>query len=184
MKPNLKVHVPAVLALLAALTATPVLAQGKAKGQEKHKDRSEVVQQKRSSERPELQRRDRPDDRYDRRWDDRDRSKGKRKSVPPGWCIGKGNPHNTPENCGTRSDRRYDDRDYDDRDRDRRDDGRRYGSLVEAHDRFYRDLERRCDRRLAERPLDPVWQIRVRAECRAEHDRWHDRYDPDRRTHE
>jgi hypothetical protein len=183
MKPKLKLHAPAMLVLAAALTATPVLAQGKAKGHGKHKDRTEVVQQKSSTGRPELQRRERYDGRNDRRWDDRDRSQTrKRKSVPPGWCIGKGNPHNTPENCGPRRDRRDDDRVYGDRDRDRRDDDRRYRSYEEAHDRFHRDHKRQCDRRLAERPLDPVWQLRVRAECRAEHDRWHDRYDPNRRS--
>src|SRR5690606_17689593 len=65
-------------------------------------------------------RRDRDDrdsrDRYDNRrrrpqatWEDIlfGRDEHGRTRVPPGWCRGRGNPHNTPENCGY-SNRRYD----------------------------------------------------------------------------
>jgi hypothetical protein len=29
------------------------------------------------------------------------------RSAPPGWCQGRGNPHNTAANCGYRTDRAY-----------------------------------------------------------------------------
>ncbi|HET6764504.1 MAG TPA: hypothetical protein VFH27_12560 [Longimicrobiaceae bacterium] len=32
------------------------------------------------------------------------------RSAPPGWCKGRGNPHNTAANCGYRTDRIYRDR--------------------------------------------------------------------------
>lgn len=156
------------LALAGGLTmASPALAQGKSKKHEK-KEKTRVEQVRYDQRRPDLQR----------------RNTGK--SVPPGWCIGKGNPHNTPENCGynngNRRDVRYDRRDdrrYDDR-YDRRTSGR-YGQYAtfaaysRAHDSFHRSHDRQCRERAGRRPLDPTWQLRVRAECKAEHDRWHDR---------
>jgi Ni/Co efflux regulator RcnB len=36
--------------------------------------------------------------------------RGTTRSVPPGWCQGRGNPHNTAVNCGYRTDRIYRDR--------------------------------------------------------------------------
>ncbi|HEX2190714.1 MAG TPA: hypothetical protein VHG51_17530 [Longimicrobiaceae bacterium] len=149
-----------VLALAAMLAAGPADAQGKGNKNKREKDRTEQV------------RRDR-DDRRDRdeRWD-RDVRLERRngRQVPPGWCQGRGNPHNTPENCGyDRRDRRYDDR-Y-----DRRDDDRRYGSFEEAHRAFHRDHDRVCRERASQRPFDVRWQLRVRNECKADHDRWHAR---------
>lgn len=148
-----------VVALAAALAASPVDAQGKGKGKQKEKSRTEQVRT-----------REYRDDRWDQevRLERRD---GKR--VPPGWCRGKGNPHNTPENCGY--DRRRDDRRYDDRYDDRRRDDRRYGSFEEAHRAFHREHDRVCRERAAQRPFDVRWQLRVRTECKAEHDRWHAR---------
>jgi hypothetical protein len=32
------------------------------------------------------------------------------RTTPPGWCQGRGNPHNTAANCGYRTDRIYRDR--------------------------------------------------------------------------
>lgn len=90
--------------------------------------------------------------------------------VPPGWCIGEGNPHGTRANCGYSGWQR-------DRDGWRVGD-RRYRSFEQAHDTFHRQHDLECRARLAERPLDPAWQIRTRAECRAEHERWHQRNDP------
>lgn len=141
------------LALAAVLAAAPADAQGK--GDKKEKSRTEQV------------RREVRDDRWDRdvRLERRDG-----RQVPPGWCQGRGNPHNTPENCGydrrRSDDRRHDDRRYDDR---------RYGSFEEAHRAFHRDHDRICRERAAQRPFDVRWQLQVRNECKAEHDRWHAR---------
>ena len=114
-------------------------------------------------------------------WDDERwrRSSRRHKDVPPGWCTGEGNPHNTVANCGP-GEGRYDRRSgvYRERDGGYRSGDREYGSFNEAHDAFHTHHERVCQDRLAQRPFDPEWQIRVRRECSAEHDRWHDRYDP------
>lgn len=134
--------------------------------------------------------RDRYDDRYDDRRDrndrdDRDRyddrrrrpqatwedilfgrdARGRRR-VPPGWCRGRGNPHNTPENCGY-SNRRYD---WDYRDR-----YGGYGSYVEAHRAFHRALDREYAARARRHPNDPFYLIRLRAEKAADHALWHER---------
>jgi hypothetical protein len=112
------------------------------------------------------------DDRWDLdddRWDYGD--DGRRRDVPPGWCKGKGNPHNTPENCGygaSRRDGRYDDRNepyY----------GDRGGSYEREHQIFHDRHDRECRMRAAERPLDLQWQLRVRQECKVRHDDWHRR---------
>jgi hypothetical protein len=161
-----------MVALAAALAAAPADAQGKGKGKDKNRERTEQV-------------RFREDDRRrddDDRWDDDDvrLERRDRRQVPPGWCRGKGNPHNTPENCGNARDRRrYEDRRDDDR---RYEDGRyddrygRYGSsgsYQEAHQAFHREHDRTCRERASQRAFDPVWQLRVRNECKVEHDRWH-----------
>jgi hypothetical protein len=157
-----------VAALAVALAASPADAQGKGNKNDKNRDRGRTEQV-------------RSRDSDDRRWDDDVRLR--RRDVPPGWCQGKGNPHNTPENCGydrRRDDRRYDDRRYDDRryeDRrydDRRYDGR-YGSYDEAHRAFHRQHDQVCRERASQRPFDPRWQLQVRTECKTEHDRWHAR---------
>ena len=69
------------------------------------------------------------------------------------------------------------DRDYDDYDDDdyRRGDRRGSGSYERAHAEFHRQHDYACRDRAARRPLDPIWQVRVRSECKVEHDRWHDR---------
>jgi hypothetical protein len=185
----------AILAL-SLVAVSPALAQGKgkAKGQARADRESAQVQR----ERPTLQRRgsetvlrpragdrdeavlrpragDRNEDRgdYERRddarWEDilYGDDERRRRDVPPGWCQGRGNPHNTPENCGYSSDRRYD---YD---RDDRYGG--YGSYSEAHTAFHRVLDREYAARSAQRRSDPVYQIRLRADKAADHDRWHER---------
>lgn len=141
------------LALVAMFAATDVAAQKKDK---EHDDREKV---ERRDDRPELELRRRSEDRLE---------DGRRRGVPPGWCKGRGNPHNTVENCGRRGeryDRRYEDRD----------DDRVSGSYEEAHDAYHRNEYARCRARLAERPLDVAWQLRVRAECKRQHDEWHRR---------
>ena len=140
----------ATLGLGLTLSAAPLEAQGKGKGH-KEKDKAERVLDERFGE-------------YGQRAGN---GNGK---VPPGWCKGKGNPHNTPENCGyygMRGDGRW----YDDRDGDRG----RYRSFAEAHESFHRYLDRKYSDLAARRPLDLPYQIRLRAEKATEHDRWHDR---------
>jgi len=156
------------LALSGALLASPAAAQGKGKEEGKSRIRPELIR------REKLRATGRADDR-DRGRADRSRD-GRREGVPPGWCLGRGNPHNTPENCGygaaRRDDRRYDDRRYDDRRYDDRG-GRGYASYERAHEDFHRAHDRQCRMRAAERPLDVGWQLRVWQECRERHEDWH-----------
>ncbi len=174
-----KFNLPLAIALAAALSASPALAQGKGKshGNSGH-DRDRV------------ERRDRDDDHRDeprferRRSDDRVRTSTSR-SVPPGWCQGRGNPHNTAANCRYNSSRREWER-YDDRDRrwesrstwERGTNGQ-YGSSSSsyetAHRNFHYTHDRQCRERAASRPLDLRFQVQVRSECRAIHEDWHRR---------
>lgn len=157
-----------MVALAAALAASPADAQGKGKGNQKERQRTEQARF-----------RDDRDDRRrdDDRWDDVRLERRDSRQVPPGWCRGKGNPHNTRENCGydRRDDRRYDDRRYDDRRYDDRRYDSRSGSYAEAHQIFHRDHDRICRERASQRPFDVRWQLQVRSDCKAEHDRWHAR---------
>jgi hypothetical protein len=101
--------------------------------------------------------------------------------VPPGWCQGQGNPHNTVENCGYRNDGRYDNGRYEDgRYEDGRyEDGRydpdysRSGSYEREHDSFHQYLDRKYSDLASQRRLDVTYQIQLRVEKAAEHDRWH-----------
>ena len=88
--------------------------------------------------------------------------------VPPGWCNGRGNPHNTWENCGYRSTGRNNGRYYDNRSRNVRGSSydRQHADLHSYLDRKYRDLAVR-------RPRDIEYQVRLRAERAREHDNWH-----------
>ena len=145
-------------------------------GGDRYEDRSNDRYEDRSDDRYE----NRNDDRYgdggvrDRRsdssWEDilfgRNRETG-RSNVPPGWCKGRGNPHNTPENCGYSSDRRYD---WDDDDR-----YGGYGSYDQAHTVFHRALDREYAARASQNRTDPLYQLRLRAEKSADHQRWHER---------
>jgi len=163
MKSMRILNVSLMMALAAALGASPAVAQGKGKGQEKgKKQKTEQVDR-------------RYDDRRDGRWEDdvRLERRGDRR-VPPGWCKGKGNPHNTPENCGygASRDRRSDDR-YD---RDRRYDDRSGSSFDREHAEFHRWLDEEYRARAAQRPVtDLSWQVEVRRQKAEEHRRWHER---------
>jgi hypothetical protein len=173
MKQARTIWLTLVLAVGVSLGVTPADAQGKSKENKGGKGKQKVEQV----------RRDRNDDRYERRdvrYDSRDdvRQSGRKKGVPPGWCKGRGNPHNTVANCG-RDGERYDPRDDDRRDR-RSDDRYERGSFEERHDYFHRVHDAQCRERAAQRPLDVRWQIQVRSECSAEHERWHARNDPSR----
>lgn len=133
---------------------------------DEYERRREVLKRDRDRYEDRDDRWDRDDDRWDYGDDDR-----RRRDVPPGWCKGKGNPHNTPENCGYGASRR------DDRYGDRNEPyyGDRGGSYERDHQIFHDRHDRECRMRAAERPLDLQWQIRVRQECKARHDDWHRR---------
>jgi hypothetical protein len=197
-------RVAIAIAAFSIVSVSPAFAQGngKAKGKAKNGQQSEQVQRQRptlqlrpsSSTSPQRAEDRRVEDRRvedrrvdDRRVDDRrvdDRRSGglddilwgndgrARRNVPPGWCRGRGNPHNTPENCGySGSDRRYDDYGSD------RDYGGYggSGSYAEAHAAFHRNLDREYAARAAQRRSDPIYQIRLRTEKAADHQRWHER---------
>lgn len=105
-----------MIGVFALVASTPLDAQAK-KGKT---DRARAAQVRIDRERPTLHLRgsDRHDRRDDRRADRRkvDRRRPitlesilfgrdrleRRRDVPPGWCRGVGNPHNTWENCGGR----------------------------------------------------------------------------------
>lgn len=169
---------------------------GKSKGKARNGQESAQVQRERptlqrrgngnAALRPRVE--DRRDDRYESRdrdryedgrtrerrsnatWEDilfgRDDDR-RRRDVPRGWCQGRGNPHNTPENCGYSSDRRYD--------WDREDRYGGYGSYNQAHAEFHRALDREYSARASQIRSDPISQIRLRAEKAADHQRWHER---------
>lgn len=176
-----KFNLPLALALAAALSASPALAQGKGNGNgNRERDRVE-----------ERERRDRDDDRWDDRRDDRrDQPRFERRSerrVPPGWCRGRGNPHNTAQNCRWNNSRSVWER-YDSRDR-RWEDRTTYergtygngsygssGSYDQAHREFHYTHDRQCRERAAQRPTNLRWQLQVRQECQAIHQDFHRRW--------
>ncbi|HEY0025963.1 MAG TPA: hypothetical protein VGB24_23940 [Longimicrobium sp.] len=183
---TMKFSLPLVLAFAAALSATPADAQkggngnGRGQGQEQRdRDRDDDDRYDRDDDRDERHARDRRDEpRFERR--------GERR-VPPGWCQGRGNPHNTAANCryNSRSSTwerldsrtgRYETRDqYERRTRDSRYGGTS-GSYEEAHREFHYSHDRQCRERASQRPLDIRWQVQVRGECKAAHDEFHRRW--------
>ena len=161
MKNRYATYLPFLLTAAVLATANPSEAQGKGKGNAKNdRGNAERVETRKGNDRPELLRRDADDDRYEDVYDDRT----SRRDVPKGWCQGKGNPHNTVENCGYGSDRI-----------DGISANRRTGSYAEQHDAFHRSLDRKYSVLASDRPLDVRRQIELRAQKSAEHQRWHDR---------
>ena len=136
--------VPFLLALAILLASSPADAQGRGGKKQKEKDRQEEVRWEDYDQRPVLQR---------------------RANVPPGWCKGKGNPHNTVENCGYQSQNGV----Y----RPGNNGGYGNGSYEQQHADFHRYLDDRYRALAAQRPLDIRWQLEVRSQKSAEHDRWH-----------
>ena len=174
---TMKFSLPLVLALAAALAATDAQAQGNGKGQG-NRDRDREEQRDRD-------RRDRDDDRWDDRRNEPRFERRTERRVPPGWCQGRGNPHNTAANC------RYNGRlsqweRYDDRDRrwetrstyERGTSGSTYnrGSYDAAHRDFHYSHDRQCRERAAQRPLDLRYQVQVRQECARIHEDFHRRW--------
>jgi hypothetical protein len=196
-----KLTFPLALAVVAALSAQPALAQkgghgnghGNSGGNGKHQTEARG---NRSHDRDD-------DDRYDRDRDDRRyrnessaRTSDRRleRRVPPGWCIGRGNPHNTVANCGPgnyRYERRYDPRynggvTYDrygnrtsgtyDRYGNRTSGtydryGNRSGTYSnnrDSYEAWKRDHDLRCRELSRQRPLDLRYQLQVRNQCAAE----------------
>ena len=141
------------MGLSLAIAASPADAQGNGRGRQDRDDR-ELADVLRDEE---LRRAGQP----------RGNGAGK---VPPGWCRGVGNPHNTPENCGYSRDsqNRYppDDR-YPVYERDR--------SYEQAHSEFHRQLDAHYNRLATQRPLDLQYQLELQVRKRAEHDDWHRR---------
>jgi hypothetical protein len=166
-------NLPLAIALAAALSASPALAQGNGKS---HGNRHRV--ERRDDDRRDDGRRTEP--RFERRTSSTQR-------VPPGWCRGRGNPHNTAANCRYNSSRRIWER-YDDRDRrwesretyergaNTRYDSRNRGSYDAAHRDFHASHDRQCRARAAQRPLDMPWQLQVRRECAEVHQAFHRRW--------
>ncbi|HEX6750919.1 MAG TPA: hypothetical protein VF092_26765 [Longimicrobium sp.] len=207
---------PLALVVAAALSTSPALAQkgrghGNGGGNGRGHEAKEQQHIRRNDDRDDRVRRSDRDD--DDRWTDRvlrNRTDSYRRSdsyrnsgtlrrrVPPGWCIGRGNPHNTVENCGrgsNRYDRRYDPRynggyTYDNYGRrtDRYgrtvdsygrviNDGRygdgRYGTVYggssrSSFDAWKRQHDANCRALARQRPLDLRWQYQVRSQCAAE----------------
>ncbi|HEX8361401.1 MAG TPA: hypothetical protein VF613_14905 [Longimicrobium sp.] len=177
-----KLSLSALLALAAILSVSPADAQGK--GNDKH-DRP-----RQEARRDDDRERERRDDRWERerREGTRFERRESRRSVPRGWCQGRGNPHNTAANCGYRGDldRVYRDRDGVLRDRNGRvirSDGSVYddranrnggynGSYETAHAEYHRWHDQQCRDR-ASQAGGVTGRLRVAAQCKGEHDAWH-----------
>lgn len=113
---SMKLNVAVGFALVAALSSTPAVAQkGKGNGNGKQQERPRVEVRERDGRRaaPRAERRT-------------------TRRVPPGWCKGRGNPHNTAANCGYHTDRIWRDRNGVWRDR--------YGDRI-SRVGIYRDIE-------------------------------------------
>jgi hypothetical protein len=148
---RLSAVVPAV-AFALFFSSMPALAQGKGQG-------------KGNGRRPQVERAEEP--RLERRGPQEQNVYGAPRGngagkVPPGWCQGVGNPHNTVENCGYNRPG-YDGGYYDDGN----------GSYSRSHEEFHLYLDRKYASLAAERPYDIAYQLRLRADKAAEHDRWH-----------
>jgi hypothetical protein len=163
---NRTMALPLTLVMAALLSAAPAMAQGNSQNRG-NAPRAELREDRDDRDRE----RDRDRPRLDRR-DTRQDARRNTRQVPPGWCIGRGNPHNTPENCGYARDRRADDRVYD---RNRTEDRRAGTSYEQRHADFHRWHDAECRERARRAGLRPAELLRVRTECAREHDEWHRR---------
>ncbi|HYH82221.1 MAG TPA: hypothetical protein VEX86_20600 [Longimicrobium sp.] len=184
-----KLTFPLALVVAAALSAQPVLAQkGNGNGHGNGKGNSSQVRDRDRDHDDDDRRRDRvrDDDRRESRTYRGSSDRRLQRRVPPGWCIGRGNPHNTVANCGRgnhRYDRRYDPR-YNggvtyDRYGNRTGTGTydRYGNRTNTgtysnnrtgYEAWKRDHDLRCRELSRQRPLDLRYQLQVRNQCAAE----------------
>ena len=118
---SMRLNLALAAALATALVASPVEAQkGKGNGNDKHEGRGRV------------EARDRDGDRDARRRTSTRVERRDTRRVPPGWCQGRGNPHNTAANCGYHTDQIRRDRDGIWRDR--------YGNRISTRAGIYRDV--------------------------------------------
>jgi hypothetical protein len=165
---NRTMALPLTLVMAALLSAAPAMAQGNSQ------NRGNAPRAELREDREDRDDRDRDRPRLDRRQDKRQDARRNTRQVPPGWCIGRGNPHNTPENCGYARDRRDTDRDrvYD---RNRTVDRRAGTSYEQRHADFHRRHDAECRERARRAGLRPAELLRVRTECAREHDDWHRR---------
>lgn len=200
---------PLALVLAAALSASPADAQGNGKGNGRgngNGNKDKVEQQERRRDRDDDDRWERDDRRDNDRRDnpvlrrstsrnggwvlsgDRRTLSRNGRTVPRGWCQGRGNPHNTAANCGGyrydtrrsiwewiglgsagRYDPRYDDsRRYDSRTGSRR----TSGSYASSHSDFHRAHDARCRERM-DRAGNWAERIRIGEQCKSEHESWH-----------
>jgi len=165
---KMKFNLALALVLAATLGAAQAEAQGR--GNDRHEQRDNR-RDRDDGDRPRFERRKSDDRRHDERYSSTQRR------VPPGWCQGRGNPHNTWENCRYNS--RYSRWErYNSRTRryETYDSYSRYSSYEQAHRSFHYTHDRRCRERAAQRPLDVRWQVRVRSECKVAHDEFHRRW--------
>ena len=174
-----KLTLPLALVVAAAFSASPAVAQkghgngnghgnsGKHQPQVERRDRDDESWQDRQRREEQWQREQRVLQAQRNRTSSRSANTRLQRRVPPGWCIGRGNPHNTVANCGngsTRYDRRYDPR-YNGS-------GGTYGTYGGYNSGSYSDWKRwhdqQCRDLARQRPLDLRWQLQVRQQCAAE----------------
>ena len=161
-----KLTLPLALVVAAAFSASPAVAQkGNGHGNGHGNSGKHQANVERREER--WQREQRVLQSQRNRTASRSSNSRLQRRVPPGWCIGRGNPHNTVANCGAgsnRYDRRYDPR-YNNT-------GGTYGTYGGYNSGSYSEWKRwhdqQCRDLARQRPLDLRWQAQVRAQCAAE----------------
>lgn len=206
-----KASLPLALVLAAALSAAPADAQkgnGNGNGNGNGKNKHEQEQRRRDRDDDDDRRRSNDDDRRvtrrgsndnvrweSRRGDDRWTLSRDRRSlsrngrrVPPGWCQGRGNPHNTAENCGgyrfstnrsvwewvgLGSDTRRTTRNGTTLDRVLNG-TRRTSSNTSSHSEFHRVHDARC-REAARTTSSITRRLEIASACKDEHEDWHRR---------
>jgi hypothetical protein len=183
-----KLSIPLALVVAAAFAASPAIAQeGHGHGHGRDHDRQE-----------QNGRRDDGDD-DDQGNYNRYQNQGNyrlERRVPPGWCTGRGNPHNTVQNCGYNRSHQYYDRRYDPRYNGGYNNGGYYGQSGnygtygndpygtnpnygygtypygtnnrQAYDQWRQWHNQQCQAAARQHPLDLRWQSQVRAQCQAE----------------
>ncbi|MDB4947776.1 MAG: hypothetical protein JWM27_425 [Gemmatimonadetes bacterium] len=129
---HFKITLPAAFALAIALSAAPAAAQkGEGHGGGHGKDHPKHEEVRAGAGRVEQHGRAHTETRVAESRARRTTTRGSSaRTAPPGWCQGRGNPHNTAANCGYRTDRVYRDRNGVWRDR--------YGNRL-ANGGIYRD---------------------------------------------
>jgi len=181
---KMSINVPLMMALAAALAASPGVAQKSGHGHGRGSERVERRDDDRDGNRRVEH------GRFERRGSRTQQAGRGDNGNHKGWCQGRGNPHNTVENCGYTGSRA--DRDgrtgtygrdgvyYPNRTSSRN--GTLNGaSYDQAHRAYHDQHDRQCSAAANQRPTDLQRQLRVRSQCRTEHTQWHERYDANRR---